>query len=67
MNKAIDIVRIEIRSQINSLEQAIQNDEGVAVYMQIASKVTVLDKLLQKLELHQLDIDEEFEEEFEGF
>lgn len=64
MNKAIDIVRIEIRSQINNLEQAIQKDEGIAVYMQIASKVTVLDKVLQKLELDQLcqsDTDEWFE------
>lgn len=45
-----EIIRRKIRNEICDLEKAINEDEGVARYMQIASKVVVLDEVLQELE-----------------
>lgn len=45
-----EIIRRKIRNEICDLEKAINEDEGAARYMQIASKVVVLDEVLQELE-----------------
>lgn len=45
-----DIIKKMIHTEIHNLEKAINEDEGVARYMQITSKVVALDEALQEIE-----------------